>query len=139
MYLRRKHGIKNLGVIATDSHSFPMRRGMIGLAIGFYGFEPQKDYRKQKDIFGRKFKYERTDIPDALAVAAVYIMGEGAERVPMVIIRESGVVFAQKSTYRKLVMPLEGDIYYPLLKIFKKRKNLLESRGSINYKLPTNN
>src|SRR3989338_6961769 len=29
VYLRRKHGIKNLGVIATDSHSFPMRRGMI--------------------------------------------------------------------------------------------------------------
>src|SRR3989344_7057522 len=33
-HLRKKHKIKNLGVIATDSHTFPMRRGTMGLAIG---------------------------------------------------------------------------------------------------------
>src|SRR3989344_7181655 len=66
-YLKKRHKIKNFGVIATDSHTFPMRRGSIGIAIGFYGFHPQKDYRKEKDIFGRKFHFTQTDIVDALA------------------------------------------------------------------------
>ncbi len=120
VHLRKKHKIKKLGVIATDSHTFPMRLGTIGIAIGFYGFEPQKDYRKEKDIFGRKFKHTRTDIVDALAVAAVYEMGEGNERTPFVIIRDVDLEFTDKSTYRKLIMPIKGDIYYPMLKIFKK-------------------
>ncbi|MBI4049786.1 MAG: coenzyme F420-0:L-glutamate ligase [Candidatus Doudnabacteria bacterium] len=120
-FLRRKHKIKNLGVIATDSHTFPMRRGTIGLAIGLFGFEPLKDYRKSKDIFGRKFKYTQTDIPDALAAMSVFLMGEGSERTPIIVIRGAAVKFTEKQTYRKLVMPLKGDIYYPLLKIFKTR------------------
>lgn len=121
VHLRRKHNIKNLGVIATDSHTFPMRRGTIGIAIGFYGFEPQKDYRKKKDIFGRPFKFTQTDVVDALAIMAVYEMGEGAERVPFVLIKKADVKFTTKSTYRKLVMPIKGDIYYPLLKVFNLR------------------
>lgn len=121
IYLRRKHKIKSLGVIATDSHTFPMRRGTIGIAIGFYGFEPQKDYRKKKDIFGRPFKFTQTDVVDALAIMAVYEMGEGAERIPFVVIKDAKVQFTNKSTYRKLVMPIKGDIYYPLLKVFKIR------------------
>lgn len=117
-YLRRKHRIKNLGVIATDSHTFPMRRGTLGIAIGFYGLEPQNDYRREKDIFGRKFKFTQTDIVDALAVTAVHLMGEGAERTPMTLIKNAKVKFTTKSTYRKLIMPLKSDIYYPLLKVF---------------------
>lgn len=119
-YLRKKHKIKKLGVIATDSHSFPMRKGTIGIAIGFYGFEPQKDYRQSKDIFGRKFKFTKTDVVDALAITAVYIMGEGNERTPIVQIRGAGLEFTTKSTYRKLIIPTKSDIFYPLLKIFKK-------------------
>lgn len=121
LYLRRKHKIKNLGLIATDSHTFPMRRGTLGVAIGFYGFEPQKDYRGKKDIFGRKFVFTQTDIVDALAVTAVYKMGEGSERTPLAIIRDIDLKFTNKPTYRKLVMPLKSDIYYPLLKTFNIR------------------
>lgn len=117
--MRKKFQIKKLGVIATDSHTFPMRRGTIGIAIGFFGFEPQRDYRGQKDIFGRKFKFTQTDVVDALAVSAVLVMGEGRERTPIVVIRGSQVEFTPKSTYRKLVMPMKGDIYYPLLKAFR--------------------
>ncbi|MEO8065662.1 MAG: coenzyme F420-0:L-glutamate ligase [Candidatus Doudnabacteria bacterium] len=128
VYLRKKQGIKKLGVIATDSHTFPMRRGTIGIAIGFFGFEPQKDYRKQKDIFGRKFKFTQTDIVDALAVMAVYFMGEGDERVPIVVIRDAVAEFTDKSTYRKLIMPIKSDIYYPLLKLFEKKQKSVRIR-----------
>lgn len=119
-YLRRKFRIKKLGIIATDSHTFPMRRGTIGIAIGFYGIEPQKDYRRQKDIFGRRFKFTQTDIVDALASFAVLLMGEGRERSPIVVIRGANLRFTNKSTYRKLVMPIKSDIYYPLLRLLRK-------------------
>ena len=32
LYLRRRHKLRRLGLIATDSHTFPIRRGTIGLA-----------------------------------------------------------------------------------------------------------
>src|SRR3989344_7514834 len=85
LQLRKNFKIKKLGVIATDSHTFPMRRGTIGIAIGIYGFQPQPDYRGQKDIFGREFKFTQTDVVDALAISAVLVMGEGNERVPIVL------------------------------------------------------
>lgn len=119
--LTRKFRIRNLGLIATDSHSIPMRRGTIGVGIGFYGFYPQSDYRGQPDIFGRKLKYTLTNIVDSFAAMAVHLMGEGNERVPIVIIRDPKVKFTRKDTYRRLIMPLENDLYYPLLKVFKKK------------------
>lgn len=123
-YIKSKHRIKNLGVIATDSHIVPMRRGVVGIAIGFYGFEPQYNYVGQKDIFGRKLKYTKTNIVDALSAMFVLLMGEGRERIPIVILRGAKFVkFTSKATYRKLIMPPKKDIYSPLLKIFKKHYN----------------
>jgi len=125
-YLRAKHKIKRLGVIATDSHFYPLRRGISGISIGFFGFEPLRDYRKTKDIFGRIIKVTVASIVDPLATASVLLMGEGAEQIPIVIIRDSGVTFTNKSTYRKTIMPLKDDMYYPILSAFKKNKNLLK-------------
>ncbi|MBI2355601.1 MAG: coenzyme F420-0:L-glutamate ligase [Candidatus Doudnabacteria bacterium] len=122
LYLRRQHKLRRLGLIATDSHTFPIRRGTIGLAVGFFGFEPLKNYRGTKDIFGRKFKFTQTDIPDALAAMSVFLMGEGSERVPIVVIRGLKLEFTSKSTFRKIVMPRKSDIYYPLLKVLKPNK-----------------
>lgn len=119
-YLRTKHKIKNLGIIATDSHVIPMRRGVVGISIGFIGFEPQHNYIGQKDIFGRKFKYTQTNIVDALSAMAVLLMGEGNERTPIVIIRDMRFVkFTDNPTYKKLIIPRHQDIYRPMLKILK--------------------
>ncbi|MEK7507817.1 MAG: coenzyme F420-0:L-glutamate ligase, partial [Patescibacteria group bacterium] len=35
-WLRKKYGIRNCGVLITDSHLMPFRRGTVGLSIGFY-------------------------------------------------------------------------------------------------------
>jgi F420-0:gamma-glutamyl ligase len=120
-YLIRKFKLKKLGVIATDSHSIPLRRGTIGISIGFYGFYPQYDYRGKPDIFGRKLKYTLTNIVDSVAAICVHLMGEGDEQVPMVIARGVDVVFTKKSTQRRLLVSIDKDMYYPLLKVFKKR------------------
>jgi F420-0:gamma-glutamyl ligase len=118
-YLRKKNDIKNLGIVATDSHTTPMRRGTIGISTGFYGLEPLRDYRGKKDIFSRKLKHTQTNLVDALSAAAVMLMGEGKETRPLVVVRDvPELKFTDKSTTRKLVMPFKQDIYYPLLKSF---------------------
>ena len=37
------------------------------MSLGYAGFKGIKDYRGSPDIFGRKFKYSRTNVADGLA------------------------------------------------------------------------
>jgi len=120
--LRRKFRLRALAVIITDSHTTPLRYGVTGISIGFFGFEPLYDYRGKRDIFGRKLKYTKTNIVDALATMAVLLMGEGDEQRPMVIVRGASFVkFTNRRTHRALVIRPEKDLYYPLLKAFRRR------------------
>ncbi len=124
-FLREKFSIKNLGVIITDSRVTPLRRGVVGMAISHFGFKPLKDYRGTKDIFGRKFEMETSDIPDSLATAAVLEMGEGAETKPLAIISDVPYIefiqkkYTPKSGDYSFEMPEKDDLYYPFLSSVK--------------------
>lgn len=123
-YLKKKYKLTKLAAIATDSHLLPLRAGVIGVSMGFYGMEPIRDMRGTKDIFGRKLRVTRINVVDALTSMGVLLMGEGKEQTPMLIIRGADMVkFTNKNTYRKLIITPEQDIYSPLLKAFKKTKN----------------
>lgn len=120
--LKRKSGIKNLGVIITDSHSIPLRRGAMGISIGFYGFEPLKDHRGESDLFGRKFRVEVSNFPDALAAAAVLVMGETDEQTPIALIKDlpKNVRFINKNSHSKnpdlnFFVDLKEDIFERVL------------------------
>lgn len=122
-YLKKKHKVRDLAAIATDSHITPLRAGVTGISTGFFGMEPVQDLRGTADIFGRKLKVTRVNIVDGLAAGAVLAMGEGRERTPIVIARGAKMVkFTTKNTYRKLAVSPSIDIYRPLLKPFKKLK-----------------
>lgn len=119
-FMRRKFKINNLGIIITDSRLIPLRRGVVGIAIGFYGFKPLKDYRGKKDIFGRTFEMETSDIPDSLASAAVLEMGEGAEQQPIAIIENvSYIEFSSKNLSKGLYISEKEDMFYPFLSSVK--------------------
>lgn len=121
-YLKKKFKLRHLAVIATDSHTIPLRYGVVGISIGCYGLEPLHDYRGQADIFGRKLKHTRTNIVDALSAMAVLLMGEGSERTPIVILRKAkGIKFTTHDTYQKLTIPPKEDLYHPLFKAFRRR------------------
>jgi dihydrofolate synthase / folylpolyglutamate synthase len=123
-HLKKKCKIKKLAVIAADSHTTPLRWGTLGISIGFYGLEPTYDYRGKKDIFGRNLKYTQSNIVDSLAAMGVLLMGEGGEKVPMVIIRDADFIkFTNKPTHKNFLIPPKKDLYYPLLKIFSKKAN----------------
>lgn len=121
--LMKKFRLKKLAVIATDSHVMPLRSGVLGISIGFFGLEPLRDMRGTKDVFGRKLKYTRINVPDALAALAVLHMGESGERTPVVILRDvPQVKFTNKSTWHKITIPPKKDLYAPVLKKFLWRK-----------------
>lgn len=122
-YLKQKYWLQNLGVVATDSHTIPLRWGTQGISIGFYGFKPLKDYRGTKDIFNRKLKYTQSNIVDSLTAAAVLFMGEGKEKTPLLIARGLDFIkFTEKDLYKTLVIDPKHDIYAPLLKPFAKKR-----------------
>lgn len=118
--LRQKYGVRQLGVLVTDSRTMPLRAGVIGAAIGYAGFRGIKDYRGTPDIFGRTFKFSRTDVADGLATAAVLVMGEGNERQPLAIIEKARVEFCDTMHRKELHIALQDDMYRPLFsKLFK--------------------
>lgn len=112
--------IKNLGIIISDSGLLPFRNGVIGMARGYAGFKGVKNYKGKKDIFGRKFRYSKTNIADGLATTATLCMGEGNERQPLALITDAPVVFTNKINKRELKINPVDDIFYPLLKDLKK-------------------
>ncbi|OGE27280.1 hypothetical protein A3B42_02970 [Candidatus Daviesbacteria bacterium RIFCSPLOWO2_01_FULL_38_10] len=120
-FLSQKFKVKNLGIIITDSRLVPLRRGVVGVAIGYFGFKPIRDYRGTKDIFGRKFEMETSNLPDSLATSAVLEMGEGSEQTPLAIITDVSYIEFTKSFY-DFSIPEKEDIFYPLFSAVKWKK-----------------
>lgn len=120
--LRKIYGIKNLGVVITDSRLLPLRAGIVGIALGYSGFKGVRDYRGTKDIFGRILKRSRLDIADSLAAAAVLVMGEGAERKPLAVIKNAPVEFCERVDRKELEINIKEDIYQPIFEKIKRIK-----------------
>lgn len=121
-HLVEKHKKKNVGVIITDTTSVPLRWGQRGVfVLAHSGFAALNSYIGKPDLFGRPFKMTSAAIADALGTAAVLVMGEGAEQTPLAVIEDIPFVKFQrrnptKRELDKLRMPLEHDLYAPLLK-----------------------
>lgn len=115
--LMRIYRVRDLGVLITDSRTFPLRAGVIGLTTGFAGFHGIRDYRGKKDIFGRRLAFSRTNVADCLASAAVVEMGEAAEAQPLALITGAPAEFTGKAMRKNSVsIPIEDDLYKPLLR-----------------------
>ena len=114
--IQKRHRVKRLGILITDSRAFPLRAGVVGVATGYAGFRGIKDYRGTPDIFGKRFQFSRVGIADGLATAAVLEMGEGKEQRPLAIIEDAPVEFREKISREELRIPLKDDLYLPLFK-----------------------
>jgi F420-0:gamma-glutamyl ligase len=126
-YLKKRFAVKEAGVIITDSHSTPLRRGASGIALAYRGFIGLKDYRGKKDLFGRKMVMEQANMTDALAAAAVLVMGEGDEQTPLVVIEDTlGIAFHQNAPTKKelseFFVDLKDDIFAPLFNLKRLKK-----------------
>lgn len=116
-FLIQKFSLTNLGVIITDSRSLPLRYGATGVALGWWGIAPLQDHVGASDLFGRAFKYERSNIVDGIAAAANLVSGETDECMPVVIARDiPNLVFKDGNTSSELFSPLADDTFRVLYK-----------------------
>ena len=101
---------KKLGIVISDSMNRPWRLGSVGTAIGSTGITVLDDHCGQPDLFGRELQTTMTNPADAIAAAAVLVMGECAERIPAVIVR--GLMPSSGGqTARDCIRPVADDMF----------------------------
>jgi dihydrofolate synthase / folylpolyglutamate synthase len=91
--LRKAFGLKHLGIIISDSHCVPLRKGITGIAIGYAGFRGVRDLRGKKDLFGNRLEVTQQNIADMLSSATHLVMGEASEQTPFVLVRNAPAEF----------------------------------------------
>lgn len=112
--IKKIYKVKRFGVLLTDSRIFPLRAGVVGVALGYAGFKGIRSYIGERDIFGRVMRMSQTDVADSLATAAVLPMGEGRERQPLALITDAPVEFSEKINKKELRINPKDDLYLPL-------------------------
>jgi len=118
--LLKQFKLNDLGIIITDSKTSLLRRGTTGVAIAYYGFSWKRDYVNKPDLFNRKMKVTQANLVDALATAAVVVMGEGKEQTPIIRVQEiENIMFNKKLPNKdeldEFFFSPEQDIYYDLI------------------------
>lgn len=121
-YLAVKNNIKDLGVISTDSHTTPLRYGVVGITTGLAGVEPLQDVRGEKDLFGKEIMLTQVNKVDPLSAMAVALMGETDECMPIVLLRGyDSIVFDENASMENFKIAPEVDLYTPLLSVMTKK------------------
>jgi coenzyme F420-0:L-glutamate ligase/coenzyme F420-1:gamma-L-glutamate ligase len=107
--LESHYGV-SLRVVISDSVGRAWRLGTTGLAIGAAGVPSLIDQRGETDMNGRVLMVTETAWADAIAAAAVLVMGEAAEATPAALVR-TPVREAPERPARALVRPAAEDMF----------------------------
>lgn len=108
-FIKSKLGTK-VSVIISDTQGRAFRMGCVGVAVGVAGMNPLLDLRGKRDLHDRELRVTITSPADALAAAAVSVMGEANEGTPVVVVK--GAIYEREDgNARELVMPLERDLF----------------------------
>jgi coenzyme F420-0:L-glutamate ligase/coenzyme F420-1:gamma-L-glutamate ligase len=98
------------GVVISDSHGRPFRIGTVNVAIGLAGIPAVWDQRGNRDLYGRVLRVTMTGLGDEIAAAAGLVTGQGAEGLPVVLVRGLKLP-AGAGKAADLVRPVEMDLY----------------------------
>ncbi|MCA1553655.1 MAG: coenzyme F420-0:L-glutamate ligase, partial [Chloroflexi bacterium] len=77
--LCERFGIHELGVVMTDSHIVPFRKGVIGIAVAWAGIEGVESQKGMPDLYGKPLQWTEKAVADDLATAAILVSGETNE------------------------------------------------------------
>lgn len=114
--LKERFQLDQLGVLLTDSQTTPLRRGVTGVALSYWGFQGVESQVDQPDLFERKLQFTAINKADAMAAAVTMVMGEGADCCPLAFVRQAPVEFCQTVNPEEIQIPLQEDLYFPILK-----------------------
>jgi putative folate metabolism gamma-glutamate ligase len=126
-YLRKKHQLKHLGIIVTDSRLIPSRTGVVGFGLSWCGFSGLNDYIGKPDIYGQPITMTKVNLVESFATSAVFVMGETNEQTPLAVIQDAPFVTFQDRTpteeeLNAMTWPVEKDMYGKLLTSVKWKK-----------------
>jgi len=116
--LRTHWKLQDLGILITDSHTTPLRRGVIGISLSHWGFEPLRRLVGTEDLFGRPLKMTNMNLADGMAVMAVMTMGEGRECQPLAVLHGTDLEFTTEDTRADLSISPAEDLYAPFFRGF---------------------
>ena len=102
---------KDVAVIVSDTHGRPLRHGEINIALGVAGFQPLRDRRTEKDLFGYQLKIKNSAIADELSSAAELVIGQANEGIPVAIIRGYRYPKSEEAKATELIRPREKDLF----------------------------
>jgi len=102
---------RRIGVVIVDSRVTPLRQGTIGLAIACSGFQPVRDSRGIKDLYGRKAQITLQALADGIAAAAQLLMGETRETIPFVLVRGAPVQLGSRKGSDSMTLPVKDCLY----------------------------
>lgn len=125
-FLKEHFKLKNFGVILSDSHTTPLRKGVTGISLAHWGFRAVENKVGDKDLFDRALKYTSSNWADALAAASVILMGEANESCPLAVIQCPKIQFTDSTNPQEVSIPLKEDLYYPLLKNYQPKNSSIK-------------
>lgn len=121
--LKKELGLKDLGIILTDSHTLPLRRGVVGITLAYAGFSGVWSMVGEKDLYGRELQMTSVNKVDALSSTATLMMGEGGESKPLALITGAEVDFIDNIDPFELKIPMDEDLYGPLYRPLLEEEN----------------
>lgn len=116
--LRERWGLRELGVLLTDSHTSPLRKGVTGICLSHWGFRGVRNMIGSRDLFGRELQMTQMNLADGLSAAAVMMMGEGNECQPLALLEGADCEFTESVSPGELRMPPRQDLYFPFFERF---------------------
>lgn len=99
-----------ISVIITDTNGRAFKRGQTGVAVGVYRIHPLKDWKGQKDMFGKELQITEEAVADEIAGAANLLMGEGNGGCPVVIIRGLRLSSKDNASVKEMYRSDEEDL-----------------------------
>ena len=87
--------VPSLGIILSDSICTPRRSGVTAIALVASGLNPLQSQKGKEDLFGKPLKITTEAIADQLATATNFVMGNAAQSVPAVLIRDHGLMLSE--------------------------------------------
>lgn len=123
--VKNHYNLENFGIIISDSRVQPMKRGVVGVAIGVAGFFPTVDERGKQDLYGHKMEFTVRALADQISDAAHIVMGECNEQTPFVLVENAPVNFTiERINPKDMIMPMEEDLFVQILKNFNDQKEI---------------
>jgi coenzyme F420-0:L-glutamate ligase/coenzyme F420-1:gamma-L-glutamate ligase len=100
-----------IGLVISDSHGRPFRKGTQGVAIGLSGLPALLDKRGEADRFGKILEHTELPLADQIAGACDLVAGASAEGIAAVRLRGLSWQADESACAADLHRPAAKDLY----------------------------